>query len=46
MFLLNNFHKTPLYIAVEKRHSEIVQLLLGCPTIDVNMISILNHLLN
>ena len=38
---LINFHKTPLYIAVEKGDFEIVQILLSHPKIDINLQSVL-----
>lgn len=40
-FLFLFFHKTALYMAVEKENPEIVELLLACKNIDVNMKSVL-----
>lgn len=34
------YHKTPLYMAVEKQNIEIITLLLSCDKINVNLGSI------
>lgn len=31
------FHKTALHIAVEKQNKDVVQLLLACENVDVNV---------
>ena len=38
-------YKTALHIAVENKSTEIVQLLLSNPDIDVNIQTILSHLI-
>lgn len=42
-FHINDFYKTALYIAVDKGWPEIVQLLLSCENIDVNIKCISNY---
>lgn len=37
MKFLSYFHKTALNIAIDKQNTEIIKLLLACPTIDVNV---------
>lgn len=39
------FYMTPLMIAVDKDKSEIVEYLLSCSKVDVNMVNISNYTL-
>lgn len=39
-FFLNSFYRTPLHLAIEKGHKEIVQLLMDSPKIDVQVKSV------
>lgn len=40
------FHKTPLFIAVEKENVDIVLLLLECQNIDTNIVCVLDDYFN
>lgn len=42
---VNIFYMTPLMIAVDKDKSEIVEYLLSCSKVDVNMVNISNYTL-
>lgn len=44
-FLIFRFHKSPLYLAVEKENMDIIELLLSHPDIDVNFKNISNYIL-